>query len=154
VNIKILSLHKTDSSELRLLEEEYLKRLRRYIQITVINVKRSKVRVSHAHDSKGDAKKIRNLLTKEDCVVLLSEKGTEYTSLAFADFIKKKIHSGLRTITFIIGGPAGLPQKVLPDVHSVLSLSRMTFPHKLTRLLLIEALYRTFDILHGGPYNK
>ncbi|MBU1864017.1 MAG: 23S rRNA (pseudouridine(1915)-N(3))-methyltransferase RlmH [Candidatus Omnitrophica bacterium] len=154
MNIKILSLRKTSDATVGLLEQEYLKRFRKYATVTLIDIKRSKMKGTSKRAVQDESKKISSHLSTEVYTVLLSEKGKTFTSGAFAQFIKSKIHSGTRTITFIIGGPTGVGEELAQRADFKLSLSPMTFPHKLTRLLLIEALYRSFDILNGGPYHK
>ena len=154
MKIKILSLRRSDSPAVRSLEEEYLKRLRKYASLEFIDIKRGKIKGSSKGTNREDARKIISRLSKDDYTVVLTESGKEFSSSEFAVFIKNNLHKGIRTMTFIIGGPTGFSDEIFAYVDYKLSLSRMTFPHKLTRLILIEALYRSFDILHGGPYHK
>ena len=154
MNIKILSLRKSDCPLIRSLEDEYIKRLSKYTRVERIDVKRAKIKGAQQKNRTEETQKLLAVLKRGEYVVLLSEKGKTYLSPEFAQFVKAKINSGIRTLTFVIGGPTGFNEDISQKVHSNLSLSRLTFPHQLSRLILIEALYRSFDIMHGGPYHK
>ncbi len=154
MKIKILSLRKSDSRNIQVIESDYLKRLKKYTSVELIDIKRSKINDLSLRGYKKDTQKILSYLSKDTYSVLLSDDGREFSSCEFAKFIKTCMHKGIRTMIFIIGGPTGLSKEIKEKVHYKMSLSRMTFPHRLARLILIEALYRSFDIIHGGPYNK
>jgi 23S rRNA (pseudouridine1915-N3)-methyltransferase len=123
--------------------EEYLARLRRYHE----------VRVTHLSDKHAyDAAKISEAASTSYRVIL-EATGLEMTSPKFAKFLEKR-ELEAREVSFIIGGPEGLPQEVIDTADFLLSLSRLTFPHDLAMVVLAEALYRASTIRAGHPYHK
>jgi 23S rRNA (pseudouridine1915-N3)-methyltransferase len=88
-----------------------------------------------------------------DFVVLLDEKGTEFTSLKFSEYISKKMLSGLKNLVFVIGGPYGFSREVYNRSNQQISLSKLTFSHQMIRLFFVEQLYRAFTILSNEPYH-
>jgi len=154
MKIKIISLRKSDSVHIRALEDDYIKRIKRYCHVELIDIKRSKVDGNSAKHAKEDAKKVCARIARNDFTIMLSDKGKELNSEGLAHIINKKMIAGVSGITFIIGGPVGLSSLNEVPINMTLSLSRLTLPHKLARLLLIEAVYRSFDIVRGGPYHK
>lgn len=88
-----------------------------------------------------------------DSVVLLDEKGREFTSREFAEWSSRQMASGLKRLVFIIGGPYGFSEAVYKRANAKISLSRMTFNHEMVRLFFIEQLYRAQTILRGEPYH-
>jgi 23S rRNA (pseudouridine1915-N3)-methyltransferase len=92
-------------------------------------------------------------LKKEDYVILLDEKGSELTSLAFAEIIENRMVDGVKRLVFIIGGAYGVSDLVYKRANYVLKLSTFVFPHMLARTILIEQLYRAFTILKGEKYH-
>ncbi len=98
-----------------------------------------------------EAEAIAAALRPDERLVLLTEEGTTYTSVAFAQQLRD---SGSERLAFVIGGAEGLDPALKAKASWRLSLSPMTFPHELARLLLLEQLYRASSILQGGPYHK
>jgi 23S rRNA (pseudouridine1915-N3)-methyltransferase len=98
-----------------------------------------------------EAEVIAAALRPDERLVLLTEEGTTYNSVAFAQQLRD---SGSERLAFVIGGADGLDPALKARANWRLSLSPMTFPHELARLLLLEQLYRASSILQGGPYHK
>jgi 23S rRNA (pseudouridine1915-N3)-methyltransferase len=98
-----------------------------------------------------EAEVIAAALRPDERLVLLTEEGTTYNSVAFAQQLRD---SGSERLAFVIGGADGLDPALKARANWRLSLSPMTFPHELARLLLLEQLYRATSILQGGPYHK
>ena len=99
----------------------------------------------------------RNILSKikdNEYVIALDLKGKHLTSEEFAQFISEKAVMGRPDLTFIIGGSLGISQEVLARADYKLCFSKMTFPHQLFRVMLIEQIYRGFRIINGEPYHK
>jgi 23S rRNA (pseudouridine1915-N3)-methyltransferase len=142
IKIKIYSIGKTKEAWLDEAFEEYLKRLQPWCQVECIWLK-------------NDEQLIAAVL-KESMVICLQQTGVEHDSSHFAQSLSQWVEKGGARLTFVIGGPEGLPLQILSNYppSSYLSLSRMTFTHQITRLVLIEQIYRAFTILHGVPYNK
>lgn len=135
--------------------EEYLKRLRRYLTFSVKylpDVKGGKNFTEEMQKSK-EGELILSSLSQGDMLIILDEKGKDYTSREFASYIDKLRGSGRRCITFCIGGPYGFSKDVYSRADGKISLSRMTFNHEMVRLFFTEQIYRAFTILSGSPYH-
>jgi 23S rRNA (pseudouridine1915-N3)-methyltransferase len=92
-------------------------------------------------------------LGSEDYVVLLDENGQEYSSEEFSRFLQKRMNSGMKQLSFLIGGAFGFSQEVRDRADSSVSFSRMTFNHEMIRVFALEQLYRAHTILRGEPYH-
>ena len=146
-SIKIIQVGKTKEPEVQALEHEYQKRVRPFCALTTEGVA-SRV----AGGVGAEAWAILNKLSPDEVVVLLDEKGKEYTSIEFADFIKSHRDRGDK-LAFVIGGAYGVHSRVKERARHVVALSKMTFPHQLVRLIFLEQLYRAFTIAHGMKYH-
>lgn len=155
MKLKIISIAKSETTSFECQEGEYLKRIRKYCPVDVINIKRSPIK-GHAADKpcRVDFQKALERVDKGSFIVLLGERGKELSSEELARFLDERIRSGCNSLSFIIGGPLGIPEECYKKANAVLSLSRLTFPHGMVKLLLLEAIYRSLDILHGGRYHK
>ncbi len=135
-------------------QQEYIKRLTRYTKFSLVEVK--DVVGRGQPDSVAMQQEGAQLLkaaAKSRHIVLLSSDGEEMTSPELAGFIKKRVESYGR-IVFLVGGPLGFSDEVIAAAHTQLSLSRLTFPHELARVLFLEQLYRAFTILNNENYHK
>ena len=92
-------------------------------------------------------------ITAADYVVLLDEAGEEMRSVAFAQWLQKRMNSGVRRLVLMIGGPYGFSEAVYARANGKLSLSKMTFSHQIVRAIFTEQLYRAFTIIKGEPYH-
>ena len=138
---------------------EYLKRLSVYsaIETEELSEARLSERPSQAElDAalKSEASEILGRLPKNAAVVALCVEGTETDSPGLAEFLRKQTVSGDKALCFVIGGSNGLHDSIKARAELRLSMSRMTFPHHLARVMLLEQLYRGFKILEGGKYHK
>jgi 23S rRNA (pseudouridine1915-N3)-methyltransferase len=112
---------------------------------------------SHSEELSREAKEVKNIIDtiskKENpFIVLLMEKGKQFSSVAFSKWLSAVNES--QSVIFVIGGAAGHGEEIIKQAHFKLSLSELTYPHKLARLLLIEQIYRAQTISAGHPYNK
>jgi len=155
MNIKLLAIGKTDDKNLQALLDEYIKRLTFYVKFdleVIPDVKNAKnMSIDQQKEKEGDL-----LLAKigsGDWVLLLDEKGKKYTSLQFADFLQKRMNSGIKNLIFVIGGPYGFSPEVYARANGKISLSDMTFSHQMVRLFFVEQLYRGYTILRNEPYH-
>lgn len=139
LKIKILSVGKTKESWLQEAWDEYCKRLKTTAQIETLWAK--------------DDKHLELLAEKEDRLILLDPQGKMHTSESFSKFLWEEIEKGGAKTTFLIGGAEGIPQ-ALKDKNESISLSRLTFTHQMTRLILIEQIYRALEIAKGSKYHK
>jgi 23S rRNA (pseudouridine1915-N3)-methyltransferase len=85
-------------------------------------------------------------------MILLDERGKDYRSIEFAEYLQKKMSSG-RDLVFVVGGPYGFSDAVYQRANGQLSLSKMTFSHQMVRLFFVEQIYRAMTILRGEPYH-
>ena len=88
-----------------------------------------------------------------DVLVLLDEKGREFTSREFSKFLEQKMQSVSKRLVLLIGGPYGFSPRVYEAAQGKISLSKMTFSHQMVRLFLVEQIYRAFTIMRGEPYH-
>ena len=100
-----------------------------------------------------EGKKIIQSVGVDDYVVLLDEKGKELRTVEFSAWMEKIFMLPKKRIVFVIGGPWGFSDEVYNRADFKMSLSKMTFPHQLVRLLFLEQLYRVFTIIKGEPYH-
>ncbi|MDD5085876.1 MAG: 23S rRNA (pseudouridine(1915)-N(3))-methyltransferase RlmH [Candidatus Omnitrophica bacterium] len=155
MKLKIISIAKSPTTSFEDQEGEYLKRIRKYCPVDVINVKRSSIKSPVADKAcRIDFEKALERADKGGFIVLLGERGRELSSPELARFLDERIRSGCNSLSFIIGGPLGIPEECYKKANAVISLSRLTFPHGVVKLILLEAIYRSLDILHGGRYHK
>ena len=108
--------------------------------------------------SKDEIKKQEGILILKnvqvtDELVLLDEKGKEYTSLDFSVFIQQKMNAGTRNLVFVVGGAFGFSEEVYARANTKVSLSRLTFSHQMVRLFFAEQLYRAMTIIKGEKYH-
>ncbi len=133
-------------------EYEYLRRLGRYTTVEIEEVKGKKGESRKAVAREGERLLARTKGT--GLLVVLTEKGISFDSEGFSDWMKEAAATGLREITFVVGGAAGLDDSLIGRADVRLSLSPMTLPHQLARLVLVEQIYRAFTIMRGEPYHK
>ena len=110
-------------------------------------------KLSEEQQKTAEGELFLNTVQGGDFVVLLDERGREYTSREFSTFIQQKMNTVPRNLVFIIGGPYGFSKAVYDRADSLLSLSRMTFSHEMVRLFFVEQIYRAMTILRGEPYH-
>lgn len=155
MKIKLLVIGKTDDSALSELIEIYTKRLGFYIhfELKVIpDLKKTKnLTENQQKDKEGEL--ILKELETSDQMVLLDEKGKQFTSLEFSDYLQKQMNSGFKQLVFVVGGPYGFSDSVYQRAQGKVSLSKMTFSHQMVRLFVTEQIYRAFTILNNEPYH-
>ena len=155
MNIKLIAVGKTDNPALQQLISTYEKRLSYYINFELQllpDIKNNKS-LSEEQQKIKEGELILSYVEPSHHLILLDERGKEYTSIAFADELEKKMNTGIKQLTFVIGGPYGFSQAVYQRANSKLSLSKLTFSHQMIRLFFVEQLYRAFTILRNEPYH-
>lgn len=140
--ITLLAVGKIKNKAYETACQEYLKRLQRYDKVLLNTLK-----------DKGKEKEGKEILEKSEgsFLVALSPVGVEMSSIELSQFLQ---YNADRKIVFVIGSEEGLSTKVLEKAQLVLSISRMTFPHELARVMFLEQLYRGYTILKGEKYHK
>ncbi|GIW48600.1 MAG: ribosomal RNA large subunit methyltransferase H [Caloramator sp.] len=159
MNITIVSVGKLKEKYLKEGINEYLKRLSKYAKVDIIEVPDEKApeNLSNKEEEMVKEKEGQGILKyiKDNMyVVVLDIKGKQLSSEELADFLSQRAILGESNIAFVIGGSLGLSQTVLNRANYKLSFSKMTFPHQLMRLILLEQIYRGFRIINGEPYHK
>ena len=150
--IKIITVGTIKERYLKEAFDEYVKRLKKYTNIEVIEVKdEGLVEESKAIQLEKD--KIEKHIGTRDYVITLEIEGKQLTSPEFAEKIDQ-IQIENSNITFIIGGSYGLSEEIKQKAKFHLSFSKMTFPHQLFRVFLLEQIYRAFKILNNEKYHK
>lgn len=159
MNISIISVGKIKEKFLKAAIDEYSKRLSKYCKLNIIEVTDEKTPDNASLKEENIIKeKEGNLILKHikdtSFVIALDLKGKLITSEEFSNLIENCRLTGKSTITFVIGGSLGLSEQVLSRANYKLSFSKMTFPHQLFRVMLLEQVYRAFRILCREPYHK
>ncbi len=156
MQIRIISIGKTDEHALQILIEKYLNRLKHYISIDWIVIPDIKNRknLSHSEQKLEEGKRILNKIKAQDHLILLDEKGKQYTSQHFSKLIENHIHFQRNDLVFVIGGPYGFSNEMYQKATEKLSISKMTFSHQMVRLFFAEQLYRAFTILRKESYHN
>ena len=139
--------------------DEYIKRIASYSKIEVVEVKDepiddnpSESEITKAKNVEGD--RIIKLLKSNEYLIGLDLDKKELDSVAFSGYLMKKLEENGSTISFVIGGSYGLSDALKKRVNDSLSLSKMTFLHQMTRLILLEQIYRAFKIINNETYHK
>lgn len=134
---------------------DYVQRTKRYLsfEIEVIPELKNTKSLSMEVQKEKEGELILKALRAGDVIVLLDEGGKEMRSIEFADYMERKMNTVNKRLVFIIGGPYGFSPKVCDTAHEKISLSRMTFPHQMVRLIFAEQFYRAMTILNGEPYH-
>lgn len=160
MDIKIIAVGKIKEKFYKQAIDEYLKRMQTYnkIEIIEVNDEQAPENLSDKEIEQVKEKEGARILSKiqdSDYVVTLEIKGKQKDSVEFADFIENEMQEGFgRNLVFVIGGSNGLSKQVNQRSNYKLSFSKMTFPHQLMRVVLIEQIYRGFRIINGHPYHK
>lgn len=155
MKITLIAIGKTDNRHLIALMEDYSKRLGHYVSFEmeiVPDIKNAK-NLSEPLQKKAEGDEILKRVSTADILILLDENGKTYSSEKFAEFLQKKMNSGLKNLVFVIGGPYGFREEIYHRANGKLSLSSMTFSHQMVRLFFIEQIYRAFTILRNEPYH-
>ena len=155
MTIKLLAIGKTDSSELQELIDVYQKRLQHYInfEIEIIPDLKKTKNLSEEQQKNKEGELILKKLSPTDALILFDEKGKQYTSIEFSQYLQKKMNSGIKQLVFLIGGPYGFSNEVYNKASGKISLSKMTFSHQMVRLFITEQIYRGYTILKNEPYH-
>jgi 23S rRNA (pseudouridine1915-N3)-methyltransferase len=159
VNISIITVGKLKEKYLKQGIEEYVKRLSAYAKIDIIEIPDEKApeTLSDMEMLQVKAKEGERILSKisdDTHVIALAIEGKMKSSEELADTIDKLATYGKSKVAFVIGGSLGLSKDVMKRANDTLSFSKMTFPHQLMRLILVEQIYRAFRINRGEPYHK
>ena len=159
LTINILCVGKVKEKFLREAIEEYSKRLSKYCNLNIVEVADSKVPDKMSDNvaksiKTEEAMRMLNQMKKETYCICLDLNGKEYSSIEFSEKIEKLSAYGKSSITFVIGGTLGIGDEILNISNEKICFSKMTFPHQLIRVFLLEQLFRGFKIANGETYHR
>ena len=155
MHITLLAVGKTDVKWVREGLELYSSRLTHYAPFEVVEIPELKNVSALTRDQikKKEGELILKALRPADFLILLDERGKEFSSLEFSAFLEEKLSRGSRDLVFVIGGAYGFSPEVYSRCEAKISLSRMTFSHQMVRTIFAEQLYRAFTIMKNEPYH-
>ena len=155
MNIELVVVGKTDSAEVESLVAMYAKRINRYCKFAVTTIAdvRNTRNMAASRQKQLEGELILKNIVEGDFLVLMDERGVQYTSREYADWLQKRMLSGVKRLVLVIGGPYGFSEEVYARANGKISLSKMTFSHQIVRAIFAEQLYRAFTILHNEPYH-
>jgi 23S rRNA (pseudouridine1915-N3)-methyltransferase len=136
-------------------EAEYRQRLGKEIKLELSELGiESPTSMSKSEVKEREADQLLKRLPQFDYVIVLDEVGKEYTSIEIERLLSSRMQMGTRHLAFVIGGSFGFSERVRQAADTILSLSKLTFPHQLVRLLLVEQIYRAHTMMRGIKYHK
>ena len=156
MKIKIITVGKTRKNHWQLAEQDYLKRIQRYCELQFVFTKEASQETlrNDALVKETEAVEIKKKIEAGEFVIALDQRGKTLSSEELAEFLQDKTVQGRSRFCFIIGGPLGLSPEICQQADLVLALSKMTLPHELAKIVLLEQIYRAFTIMHGEKYHK
>lgn len=155
MKIELWAIGKTDEKYLETGIAIFEKRLGHYLPFSFSIIPEPKIkRKESAQMREEEGKVILAKLTAEDHLVLLDERGTEFTSAGFAAWMEKRLGGGKKRMVFLIGGAFGFSPDVYARADEKIALSKLTFSHQMVRLFFVEQLYRAMTILKNEPYHN
>ncbi|WP_100065431.1 23S rRNA (pseudouridine(1915)-N(3))-methyltransferase RlmH [Miniphocaeibacter massiliensis] len=158
MNIDIIAIGNIKEKFLKEGINEYIKRITKYSNINIIELPEispkdnSNKSIQYALDK--EAKNILGKLTSKDFIITLDIKGKQLDNIQLSKVFEEEKLSGTNDFSFIIGSSHGLSDNIKEKSNLKLSFSKLTFPHQLMRLILLEQIYRTFKIINNEPYHK
>ncbi len=154
MNIKLIYLSRNKNNNIELLANDYEKKINHFVKFSSFCLKNKSQSNEKSQIIKCESDLILKNINKEDTVVLLDEKGKEYSSYELADLISTNMMDRTKNLTFVIGGAYGFSKKFKKMFKFKISLSKLTFPHDMARLFFCEQLYRSFTIINNIPYHN
>ncbi|MDQ7064079.1 MAG: 23S rRNA (pseudouridine(1915)-N(3))-methyltransferase RlmH [candidate division KSB1 bacterium] len=155
MKIRLFTIGRMKARGFRLAQADYLQRLQHYIHIDLLELKDVPTRNrTEAQIQDDETRTVLRVLPNDAFLVVLDRRGKLLSSEDLASFLNKLMGDRRKTVVFAIGGPHGFSEALRQRADLVLSLSAMTFPHELARVMLLEQLYRAFTILKGEKYHK
>ena len=135
--------------------EIYFDRIKRYATFEIVTLSGLKSTKGLSSDEvrKREGQQQLEYIGNESFLILLDEHGAEYTTMEFASFLRRSLTNLRKNIVFLSGGAWGFSPEIYKRADLKLSLSRLTFPHQLVRILFLEQVYRAFTIIEGDPYH-
>ena len=154
MNIKLIYLSRNKNNNIELLVNDYEKKINHFVKFSSFCLKNKSQSNEISQIIKSESDLILENISKEDTIVLLDEKGKEYSSYELADLISTNMMDRTKNLTFVIGGAYGFSKELKEIFNFKISLSKLTFPHEMARLFFCEQLYRSFTIINNIPYHN
>jgi len=155
MKLALLQTGKTTDKHISEVADLYTNRIKKYSGFEILTLPELKnaANMPVPEQKVREGLKILSSINSDDYIILLDERGKEYRTVDFSMLLEKIFMFPKKRIVFIIGGPWGFSDEVYKRADLKMSLSQMTFPHQLVRLLFLEQLYRVFTIIKGDPYH-
>ena len=155
MEVKLVTVGKTDVPWVREGLDLYVSRLRHYVPFTLVEIPQLKnvSAFSQEQIKEKEGELILKQVAPGETVILLDERGRQYRSVEWADWIQRQLSLGGKGLVFVVGGAYGFSQKVYDRANGLVSLSKMTFSHQMVRTVFAEQLYRALTIIRGEPYH-
>ena len=154
MNIKLIYISKNKSKNIEFLVEDYEKKINHFISYSSIGLKNKNQKSEKKLIQKSESNLILKNIKNNDLVILLDEKGKEFSTKDFSKFISDKIMNRTKNIVFIIGGAYGFSSEFKKKFKLKIALSKLTFSHDMARLFFSEQLYRSLTIINNIPYHN
>jgi 23S rRNA (pseudouridine1915-N3)-methyltransferase len=155
LHIRLIAVGKLRGSIWQPAASEYGQRLQRYVNFHLVEVRDAVGKGLPDHAARvEEGRRIAELVEPGNYLIALERERKSFGSEQFAQLLRRQMETGIRQMDFVIGGPVGLDAQIIAKANLRLSLSAMTLPHELARVVLLEQLYRAFTILRGEPYHK
>lgn len=155
MKVVLVLVGKTVGKHFPELIEEYTGRVKHYIGFDIVTIPelRNTKSLPVEQQKQQEGELILKQLQPGDHVVLLDERGKEFRSVEFSNWMSKKMNTVNKRLVFVVGGPYGFSKDVYDKCNEKLSLSKMTFSHQMIRVIFVEQLYRAMTIMKGEPYH-
>lgn len=155
MKIEFWSIGKQHDPAIKLAIEDYTKRINKYCPVKweILPAPKNAGMLSEIDLRRLESKMILEWISKDDILIALDENAKEMDSVGLSEFIIKQGNRGIKKIIFLIGGAFGLEETILKRANHTWSLSKLTFPHQLVRLILAEQVYRVFTIIKNEKYH-
>jgi len=154
MNIKLIYISKNKSNNIEFLVEDYEKKINHFISYSSIGLKNKNQKSEKKLIQKSESNLILKNIKNNDLVILLDEKGKEFSTKDFSNFISDKMMNRTKNIVFIIGGAYGFSSEFKKKFKLKIALSKLTFSHDMARLFFSEQLYRSLTIINNIPYHN
>jgi 23S rRNA (pseudouridine1915-N3)-methyltransferase len=155
LKIKFICIGRTTKPFLEAGEEEYFSRLKHYVPIERIELSdiRNAKNLNREQLKEAEGKELLKRILPTDQLVLLDERGKEFSSVSFAAHLEQQMNQSVKAIVFVVGGAFGFSEEIYQRANLKMSLSRMTYSHQMVRMIFLEQLYRAFTIIRGEGYH-
>ncbi len=155
MKIELWAIGKTNEQYLEAGIAIFEKRLKNYLPFSFLVLPDIKQKTSDGNQlKKKEGERVLSKLSPDDYLVLLDEKGHEFTSLQLSQWMERRLSASQRKMVFLIGGAFGFSPEVYSRAHEKLALSKLTFSHQMVRVFFLEQLYRAMTILKNEPYHN